>query len=466
MRTPSGEPGLSPTNLLVASERASTTGSMKRLPMSLITTPTIASAPSAGGSRAFRVGRRVSRKGARLALASFCGRRSNDWRPEIGRSEERAARAFKSVADILERTSTTREGDRRALLEALRKLEARNGVIPARPADRSGGDRRSDERMEEIARGIDDPESLRRESTPHSNPSKSRLDLKAALSQIVMRRQELERPRGGNDAPHGEPIPRATAPELTDGGQQELVSTSPPRDPVFDPGSNDVDQNSRGDQRSQPPASRTASLSSEPSSDDIRVLVGKLDDMRREQADRGVCAVDLSAMRGEIAAMTRSLADLAPRNAVIALEGAIADLLQRVEMMRQNGHVESLLAPLDATAAELRAAIKAHDPQTIATGLEREIRAIGDKIDGLATTAINPETFERIRRQTEEVRDLIASAASRTALSRGSNGRSANSPIASSGWARAHRRISNRPRWRPGSTRRANRSNAPRPLTP
>ena len=75
----------------------------------------------------------------------------------------------------------------------------------------------------------------------------------------------------------------------------------------------------------------------------------------------------------------------------------------------------STLAPLDATAAELRAAIKTHDPQAIAAGLEREIRAIGGKIDSLATTAIKPETFERIRRQTEEVRNLIASAASRTA---------------------------------------------------
>ena len=46
--------------------------------------------------------------------------------------------------------------------------------------------------------------------------------------------------------------------------------------------------------------------------------------------------------------------------------------------------------------------------------LEREIRAIGAKIDSLAATAINPETFERIRRQTEEVRNLLASAALRT----------------------------------------------------
>jgi localization factor PodJL len=84
-------------------------------------------------------------------------------------------------------------------------------------------------------------------------------------------------------------------------------------------------------------------------------------------------------------------------------------------MMRQNGHGESLLAPLDAMATELRIALKAHDPQAAAAGLEREIRAIGDKIDALAATAINPETFERIKQQTEEVRDLLASAALRTA---------------------------------------------------
>ena len=53
-----------------------------------------------------------------------------------------------------------------------------------------------------------------------------------------------------------------------------------------------------------------------------------------------------------------------------------------------------------------------------AAGLEREIRAIGGKIDSLAATAINPETFERIRRQTEEVRNLLASAALRTRAAR------------------------------------------------
>ena len=119
-------------------------------------------------------------------------------------------------------------------------------------------------------------------------------------------------------------------------------------------------------------------------------------------------------MRAEMEAMGRSLADLAPRNAVVALEGAIRDLVQRVEMLRQSGHGESMLAPLEAMAAEFRAALRAHDPQPAVAGLEREIRAIGDKIDSLAAAAIKPETFETIRRQTEEVRNLLASAALRT----------------------------------------------------
>ena len=84
-------------------------------------------------------------------------------------------------------------------------------------------------------------------------------------------------------------------------------------------------------------------------------------------------------------------------------------------MLRGDGCRKSLLAPLDYVAAELRSTLKSHNPQAVAAGLEREIRALGGKIDRLAHAAINPETFERIRRQTEEVRNLLAAAATRTA---------------------------------------------------
>jgi localization factor PodJL len=263
-------------------------------------------------------------------------------------AEARAARAFESVAQILERSTTAQEGDRRALTDAVGRLEAINATWGG-PVEHRGA------------------------------APKSRLDLKGAVSQIVMR-QEFDTPAGSDPDARAEPGPVADEPDAR------------PAPAEFGPVS------------SAPDALR----------DDIRTLALKLDSLRREQTDPPRSAVDLGTIRAEIAAMSGSLAQLAPRNAVVALEGAISDLMQRVEKMRQDGHGESL-ASLEAMAAELRAALKTHDPRVVAAGLEREIRAIGGKIDSVAASAIKPETFERIRRQTEEVRNLLASAALRTA---------------------------------------------------
>ena len=212
---------------------------------------------------------------------------------------------------------------------------------------------------------------------PAALDPKAPFDLKAAVSQIAMRRHELEE-RAGR------------------GGTGSLDARSGMDGPP-----------AGGGQEAAPPLSQLLL-------DDVRALGLKLDDMRRERPDPSA-SVDLGAMRAEIETMSRSLADLAPRNAIVALEGAIRDLVQRVEMLRQSGHGESMLAPLEAMAAEFRAALRAHDPQPAVAALEREIRAIGGKVDSLAAAAIKPETFELIRRQTEEVRNLLASAALRTA---------------------------------------------------
>src|ERR1700722_3725957 len=269
----------------------------------------------------------------------------------LARAEAHAARAFESVAEILERDDLTRDGDRRALIDAVRRLE----TIRTNLTDvAQNGERRGDGFP---SAAVD---------------SKAPFDLKAAVSQIAMRRHELEERAGRGET------------RSLDAG--------------------------RG---MDGPSAEAAAALSQVLLDDVRALGLKLDDLRRERADPSASAA-LGAMRAEIQAMSRSLADLAPRNAVVALEGAIRDLVQRVDMLRQSGHGESMLAPLEATAAEFRAALRAHDPQPAVAGLEREIRAIGGKIDSLAATVIKPETFELIRRQTEEVRNLLASAALRT----------------------------------------------------
>ena len=184
-----------------------------------------------------------------------------------------------------------------------------------------------------------------------------------------------------------------------------MEATSEPRSP----GARAPDENSEAaDEQSS--ASSDARFASE------RVFGGAADTEPRPTTAHGaeIFARDLLELRGEVAGMARSLADLTPRNAVVALEGAIQDLSQRVALLRENGYGEKLLAPLERTASELRAALKEHDPRAATASLEREIRAVATKIEGLGQKLVDPDAFERIRIQTEEVHDLLAAAAMRT----------------------------------------------------
>ena len=304
----------------------------------------------------------------------------------LSRAEAQAARAFETVAQILERDNAAGDSDRRELIDAVRRLESIRANLTGTTQT---GETRSDR------------------FPPPVGPT-APFDLKATVSQIAMRRHDLE--ARGNSSVTGPtlPNPRTVAAD---------ACPSAPSLAEPNPSQLDASQEAAEDGSDAAPGAAGPGAAPQLSQlllDDVRALALKLDDMRRERADQSASAVDLGAMRAEIDAMRRSLADLAPRNAVVALEGAICDLIQRVETLRQSGHGESMLAPLEAMAAEFRAALKAHDPQAAAAGLEREIRAIGGKIDSLAAIAIKPETFERIRRQTEEVRNLLASAALRT----------------------------------------------------
>ena len=303
----------------------------------------------------------------------------------LSRSEAQAARAFDTVAQILERDNAARDSDRRVLIDAMRRLESiRANLTDAARTGETRGDRFP---------------------PTHALDPAAQFDLMATASQIAMRRHELEAGGSGSGIAPTPPDLRTVA---ADAGPSapSLAKRNPGQLAAGHGAAEDgSDATLRAaDAGAAPPLTQLLL-------DDVRALGRKLDDLRRERVDP---VVDLAAMRAEIDAMSRSLADLAPRNAVVALEGAISDLVQRVEMLRQRGHGESMLVPLEAMAAEFRAALKAHDPEAAVAALEREIRTIGGKIDALAAAAINPETFERIRRQTEEVSNLLASAALRT----------------------------------------------------
>ena len=292
----------------------------------------------------------------------------------------------------------------------------------------------------------------------------SRLDLKSAVSQIALRRRELDSREARKPLPPASPTLETGRAETGLGA--EALSVGPRQAQEGEVDRQGGDARDPADQRDDAARNdsnrRQTGAPGEPSQtvrDDIRALASKLDTVLR--TDQRISVADVNAMRGEIAAMARSLADLAPRNAIVALEGAVRDLTERVDKLRQSGCRESLLAPLDTMAAEFRAALKAHDPRLAAAALEREIGAIGAKIDGLAQSAINPETFERIRIQTEEVRNLLAAAAMRTAPVERLERQIGELADRVEDSAPVLCRMSNPPRWRPRLPTFAGKSSAP-----
>ena len=320
----------------------------------------------------------------------------------ITRNGERLAQAFEAIALRLERSNANLE--RVALVERSPRSDAME-IPPSYGASLSLKRRTVEARSSSVESCDKDPPGLA--------PEQPRLDLKSAVSQIALRRRELDMRDARNPATPARPT-LGTGQPSTGVRAEGLSGVLPPAKPQE--ADRDAGQaHDRADRLDESNRSQAGPLVEPPHTvrDDIRALASKLDTVLR--ADQRVSIVDLNSMRAEIAAMTRSLADLAPRNAIVALEGAVRDLAERVDALRQTGCRESLLAPLDAMAIELRATLKAHDPRVAAASLEREIGAIGSKIDGLAQSAINPETFERIRLQTEEVRNLLAAAAMRTA---------------------------------------------------
>jgi localization factor PodJL len=154
---------------------------------------------------------------------------------------------------------------------------------------------------------------------------------------------------------------------------------------------------------------------------EIAGLTSRLEDMRRgglpeerhaEALQAGERRID--SLREEIAAMSRTLSELAPRASVEAIDLAIRELTLKVEASRMNGARDAVLAPIEQLASELREALAAFDPRAVVERLEGEIRSIARKLESFqADGGIDPDAFNRICEQTREVRDLLTAAVSR-----------------------------------------------------
>jgi localization factor PodJL len=301
------------------------------------------------------------------------------------RREARAMRALDSVARWIERSQADRGEQRAALQAVVEKLDAINQRAPRESSRPAAAPARRESRLDEIER--------------------PRIDVREAVSQIARRRSELDA--------------RATPPDLEASKRgSRNFGADPASSSRPSPAAPQAEQAPRPSPSPPVEAGAAAPAHGPSPTDALRgemlALSLRLDQMRRQQSEQSARPpLDVQGLRAEIAAMSRSLADLAPRNAVVALEGAMRDLSERVASMRDNGARETLVAPVEALVDQVLDALRAHDPHAAVQGLEREIRAIDAKVDAIAQGVVNPAAFERIRSQTEEVRNLLAAAAMR-----------------------------------------------------
>jgi localization factor PodJL len=143
----------------------------------------------------------------------------------------------------------------------------------------------------------------------------------------------------------------------------------------------------------------------------IAALTSRLDRIRTLNDEQRPAPANAEALRAGLASITRSVADLAPRNAAVALGGVVGDLNQRLDVARKAGASDSLIAPVETVLREILTALRTHDPHAAIEKLNRELRTLSEKVDALIGATTSPETLERIRKQTEEIRDLLTLAA-------------------------------------------------------
>ncbi len=165
----------------------------------------------------------------------------------------------------------------------------------------------------------------------------------------------------------------------------------------------------------------------------IASLASKIEDMRREMAERGQpraeTAAAVAGLRSDVATMSQTMSQtlkgLAPRGSVAAIEDAIKALTIRLETSREQ--VVSTVARQAATQAaneaarpaldvvdDLRRALGAIDPRETIASLQDEVRLIGGRIEELGATGIDRPALDRLQGQMRDIRDMLAAGAARS----------------------------------------------------
>ena len=303
------------------------------------------------------------------------------------RREERTAKALESVAEWIERSASAHPA---AEAPAPRRVEPQTFAHREPEAFAR--------RETEAFAAIDSrahPHADAHVETPAARP---RVDLQDAIARIQRRRGELDARQGFEPAPR--PARRET---------EAPAGARPRGEPAVEVLRAEIGElNARLERIRQEQQLR----------EEQKLRAGVRTKPESETADRRLTQVEADSLRGELAAMRRSLGELAPRNGNVALEGAIADLAQRVDAMRHSPLAPEALRPLEDMLRQAVETLRSNDPLAAARAVEADLKALTQRIDALARSAVDPALIDQIRRQTEDTRQFLSRAAEAAPIAR------------------------------------------------
>jgi localization factor PodJL len=158
-------------------------------------------------------------------------------------------------------------------------------------------------------------------------------------------------------------------------------------------------------------------------------LAGSADEQMRE----------LRALRQQMAELARTIASFSPQAAIGALEASVQQLAVKIDASTDPRLRESLVAPVETIAADLRNMLRSADTRSVIQELDQDVKAIAGKIeilvseiepaaradlrnlqDGLANLAVRPMPFDKIEQKlvalAERLERLAAEGASHTGV--------------------------------------------------
>ena len=326
---------------------------------------------------------------------------------QAGRVEAGAARAFATAATLIEKTENERSDKLSRLHDRLTDLEARmqkpDNRRPAAPVHDplSGAD--CDDQFSSLEHRLKTLMQRLERPNPRVAASEPARRLEEAISAIEAR-------RGALDAEPGpEPCPKPVRPPLAslikdgfealsqklDRAQRDQAPQNPEDDKRFD----------RLQQGIEGLAGRLESLRRDSPAAAFDELADRVESALAESSASSAGPAELEKLRGELAAMSRALADVAPRGAVAGVESAVRELANRVELARDallraaeaQGETASS-AEIEALARQVAAMSQALEnvaPRSQLAALESSLRALGENLersrsDGLREAVLAP----------------------------------------------------------------------------